>query len=59
MAVPGSLAVERFEFTVHDDATAAQINSLMGRRVALHYEQKKGRFARLLLWRDALLRQSR
>ena len=40
MAVPGSLAVERFEFTVHDDATAAQINKLMGRRVALHYEQR-------------------
>jgi hypothetical protein len=42
MAVPGSLAVERFKFTVHDSATAEQINKLMGRRVALHYEQKVG-----------------
>ncbi|MGS4768212.1 hypothetical protein ACLGJF_19815, partial [Acinetobacter baumannii] len=35
-------AVEKFQFTVHDEATAAAINKLMGRRVNLHYEQKVG-----------------
>jgi hypothetical protein len=42
MAVPGSAAVESFEFTVHDTATAAQMEKLMGQRVSLHYEQKMG-----------------
>jgi hypothetical protein len=42
MAVPGSSAVESFEFTVHDGDTAAQLEKLMGQRVSLHYEQKMG-----------------
>jgi hypothetical protein len=33
---------EKFFFTVWDDATAAQINRLMGKRVSLHYEEKVG-----------------
>jgi hypothetical protein len=39
--LPGAMP-EIFRFTVRDDATAAVINSSMGRRVALHYEQHKG-----------------
>lgn len=42
MAVPGSTAVEKFEFTVHDAGTAEQLEKLMGQRVSLHYEQKMG-----------------
>ncbi|MDE2594989.1 MAG: hypothetical protein KGL57_12195 [Burkholderiales bacterium] len=38
---PGAVA-EKFLFTVHDDAVAADINRLMGKRVALHYEEKVG-----------------
>jgi len=38
---PGA-AAEKFLFTVHDDAVAADINRLMGKRVALHYEEKVG-----------------
>ena len=41
VSLPGS-AVEKFYFTVHDDAVAEQINRLIGQRVALHYEQKVG-----------------
>lgn len=41
VAVPGSVA-EKFAFTVRDDAVAARINALMGRRVALVYEQHIG-----------------
>lgn len=33
---------EKFYFTVWDDATAAQINKYMGRRVSLHYDEKVG-----------------
>ena len=32
---PGAVA-EKFLFTVHDDAVAADINRLMGKRVSLH-----------------------
>jgi hypothetical protein len=41
VSLPGS-AVEKFYFTVHDDAVAEQINRVMGKRVALHYEEKVG-----------------
>src|SRR5260221_14407880 len=38
---PGSMS-EKFFFTVWDDATAEQINKVMGKRVSLHYEEKVG-----------------
>jgi hypothetical protein len=38
---PGA-PMEKFFFTVHDDAVAEDINQLMGKRVALHYEEKVG-----------------
>ncbi|HEX6018212.1 MAG TPA: hypothetical protein VFZ28_08935 [Burkholderiaceae bacterium] len=41
VSLPGS-TVEKFHFTVRDDAVAAQINKAMGHRVTLHYEQKVG-----------------
>ncbi len=41
VSMPGSMS-EKFFFTVWDDATAEEINKLMGRRVALHYEEKVG-----------------
>ena len=33
---------EKFEFTVADDAVAAQLNPLVGKRVTLSYEQHRG-----------------
>jgi hypothetical protein len=41
VSMPGA-APEKFLFTVHDDAVAAEINKVMGKRVALHYEEKVG-----------------
>jgi len=41
IAVPGA-APEKFLFTVRDEAVAKKIESLMGHRVSLHYEQKVG-----------------
>ena len=41
VSMPGSMS-EKFFFTVWDDATAGQINKLMGKRVSLHYEEKVG-----------------
>ena len=41
VSTPGA-PVEKFPFTVHGDEVAAEINRLMGQRVALHYEQKVG-----------------
>ena len=41
VSMPGS-TTEKFFFTVWNDAAAQEINRLMGRRVALHYEQKVG-----------------
>ena len=41
VSLPGSTA-EKFHFTVHDDATAAAISKYIGKRVALHYEEKMG-----------------
>jgi len=41
VSLPGT-AVEKFQFTVRDDAIADRINKVMGQRVSLHYEQKVG-----------------
>jgi hypothetical protein len=41
VSLPGSTA-EKFMFTVHDDAVAMQISKHIGKRVALHYEEKVG-----------------
>ena len=41
VSLPGSM-VEKFYFTVHDDATAQQIQQAVGKRVTLHYEEKVG-----------------
>jgi hypothetical protein len=41
VSMPGSMS-EKFFFTVWDDATAGQINKVMGKRVSLHYEEKVG-----------------
>src|SRR5512145_2559362 len=41
VSLPGS-TVEKFNFTVRDDAVAAEIMKLMGKRVTLHYEEKVG-----------------
>ena len=41
VAIPGSLP-EIFPFTVRDDKVAAEINAVMGKRVALSYEQHLG-----------------
>ena len=41
IAIPGA-APEKFFFTVRDAAVATQIETMMGKRVTLHYEQHKG-----------------
>ncbi|MEW5756977.1 MAG: hypothetical protein AB1810_11790 [Pseudomonadota bacterium] len=41
VAMPGSMP-EKFYFTVRDDEVAESINRSIGKRVALHYEQKVG-----------------
>jgi len=41
VAMPGAMP-EKFYFTVLSDDVAAQINRVIGRRVALHYEEKVG-----------------
>jgi hypothetical protein len=41
VSLPGS-SVEKFNFTVRDDAVAQQITQVMGKRVSLHYEEKVG-----------------
>jgi hypothetical protein len=40
VTMPGTVA-EKFYFTVPDDAVAGQVNTSVGKRVALHYEQHK------------------
>jgi hypothetical protein len=40
VTLPGTVA-ERFPFTVRDDAVAATLNTNIGKRVTLHYEQHK------------------
>jgi hypothetical protein len=41
VSMPGTTS-EKFFFTVRDDATAEQINKVMGKRVSLHYQEKIG-----------------
>ncbi len=41
VSLPGSLP-EKFAFTVYDNAVADQINGVIGKRVALHYEEHIG-----------------
>ena len=41
VSMPGAIP-EKFHFTVRSDAVAWEINSVMGRRVSLHYEEKVG-----------------
>jgi hypothetical protein len=41
VTLPGVMP-ERWEFTVHDDAVAARINALMGKRISLGYDQHIG-----------------
>jgi len=41
VSLPGS-AVEKFYFTVREEAVAQQIMKAMGKRVSLHYEEKVG-----------------
>jgi len=41
VSLPGSVP-EKFYFTIRDDAIAAQLMQVMGKRVSLHYEEKVG-----------------
>ena len=41
VSLPGT-SVEKFFFTVHDDALALKLSAAMGKRVSLHYEEKVG-----------------
>ena len=41
VSLPGS-SPEKFLFTIHDEAVAAKVTQAMGKRVALHYEEKVG-----------------
>jgi hypothetical protein len=41
VSLPGSVP-EKFYFTIRDDAVAAQLVEMMGKRVSLHYEEKVG-----------------
>ncbi|HSE88274.1 MAG TPA: hypothetical protein VLJ79_18780 [Candidatus Binatia bacterium] len=41
VSMPGAIP-EKFYFTVWDDAVAGELNKVMGKRVALHYEEKVG-----------------
>jgi hypothetical protein len=41
VSLPGSIP-EKFAFTIHDDAVAEQVTKAVGKRVALHYEEKVG-----------------
>lgn len=42
VSLPGTSALEKFAFTVRDDAVAAELTKVMGKRVTLHYEEKVG-----------------
>jgi hypothetical protein len=42
VSLPGTSTVEKFVFTVRDEAVAAALMQAMGKRVSLHYEQKVG-----------------
>jgi len=40
VTLPGTVA-EKFDFTVRDDAVARQLNDSIGKRMTVHYEQRK------------------
>ncbi len=40
VTMPGTVA-EKFQFTVTDNTVAQKLNAVIGKRVALHYEQHK------------------
>jgi hypothetical protein len=40
VTLPGTMA-EKFAFTVHDDDVAAKLSANIGKRMTLHYEQRK------------------
>jgi hypothetical protein len=42
MATMPGLVPEIFSFSIRDNAVAAKVNELQGRRVALEYAEKKG-----------------
>lgn len=41
VSLPGTTP-EKFLFTIHDDAVAARVSAVMGKRVTLHYQEKVG-----------------
>ena len=41
VSLPGSIP-EKFAFTIHDEAVAEQVSKAVGKRAALHYEEKVG-----------------
>jgi len=41
VSLPGS-SVEKFNFTIRDEAVAKQVMAITGKRVSLHYEEKVG-----------------
>jgi len=41
VSLPGTTP-EKFYFTIRDDAVAARVSQVMGKRVTLHYEEKVG-----------------
>ena len=41
VSLPGS-SVEKFYFTVHNEAVAKEVSAATGKRVTLHYEEKVG-----------------
>jgi hypothetical protein len=41
VSLPGTTP-EKFLFTIHDEAVATRVTHAMGKRVALHYEEKVG-----------------
>ena len=41
VSLPGTTP-EKFLFTIADEAVAAQVTQVMGKRVSLHYEEKVG-----------------
>jgi hypothetical protein len=42
VSIPGTATVEKFAFTIEDDAVAEALTRAMGKRVNLHYEEKVG-----------------
>ena len=57
VSLPGTTP-EKFLFTIHDDAAAARVTQVMGKRVTPAL-RREGRPANHLLRRDAALRQQR